>query len=211
MSSSESKRSDSSDSSESNSRLGQAQSTATSSPPTSVATTSSPVKSIGSPVVSFDTPACPVEWSCPVSEGKHVPRNPSKRPAEYTLFQNGTRDEDCDLPTKRSKTLKTTWNFATPSAEATTYLNERMLELSRITRRAIAARMRYQRLRSRELDLIRSICVDETELCQTQLNEVDVQIGSIRNMLQVGGAAAIGSTGCRFEPGDTGSWCESSV
>ncbi|KAG2125115.1 hypothetical protein DEU56DRAFT_759443 [Suillus clintonianus] len=206
--------SDSLDSSESKVRLGQAQSTATSSPPTSVATGSigsSPAKNIGSPVVSLDNSEFRVEWGRPVDIGKHAAYNPRKRPMEYTLFQNGTRDEDCDLPTKKLKTLQTTWNFTAPSSEATNYLNGRMLELSRITRRAIAARIRYQRLRSRELDLIKGILVDETELCQTQLTGVDTQIGSIRNMLGVGGAAAIWSAGAKFDPDDAaGSWCESS-
>lgn len=85
-----------------------------------------------------------------------------------------------------------------------------MLELSRITRRATSARLRYQRLCSRELDLIKSILEDETELCKTQLTSVDAQIGSIRNMLQDAGVPAIGSAGSRFDCNDAGPWCESS-
>ncbi|KAG1855321.1 hypothetical protein DFJ58DRAFT_841120 [Suillus subalutaceus] len=65
-----------------------------------------------------------------------------KRPIQYALFQGGARDENCDLPTKRHKILQTTWNCTSgPSSKATQYLDRRMLELSRITRRAIAERM----------------------------------------------------------------------
>lgn len=57
---------------------------------------------------------------------------------------------------------------------------------------------------------MKSILEDETELCQTQLGGVDVQIGFIRNMLQDAGVVAIGSTGSRFDSNEAGPWCESS-
>ncbi|KAG1723567.1 hypothetical protein EDB19DRAFT_1762909 [Suillus lakei] len=132
-----------------------------------------------------------------------------KRPVQYSLFRGGGRDEDCDLPTKRLKTLQTTWNYTPgPSSEATNYLNQRMLELSRITRRAVAARMRYQRLRSHELDLIKSILEDETEVSQAQLKGIDLQIGSIRNVIQDAGMLVIENKGRRFDPSESGPWCE---
>ncbi|KAG1741653.1 hypothetical protein EDB19DRAFT_1828007 [Suillus lakei] len=82
-------------------------------------------------------------------------------------------DEDLELPSNRVKTLITSWTYTSP--DVSDYFNERMLELSRITRRTIAARMRYQRLRSHELELIKSITDDELEQSKTQLNAVDQQ------------------------------------
>ncbi|KAG1804197.1 hypothetical protein EV424DRAFT_1351376, partial [Suillus variegatus] len=159
-----------------------------STPPTSIAPSSSPPK-CSSPLMSsspillcpktpVDDPALQIdEFSTVVlmksvgDSGRH------KRPIQYGLFRGGLHDEDCHPPTKRLKTLQTTWNFTPePSSEATNYLNKRMLELSRITRRAIAARMWYQHLRSRELDLIKSILEDEQDLAQTQIKGIDVQI-----------------------------------
>jgi hypothetical protein len=81
-----------------------------------------------------------------------------------------------------------------------------MLELSRVTRRAIATRLRYQRLRAHELDLMKSIHEDETELTQTELKTVDLQIGSIRNMLREGGVVPIADKGYGFGPGDRDPW-----
>ncbi|KAG1798819.1 uncharacterized protein HD556DRAFT_1305694 [Suillus plorans] len=124
------------------------------------------------------------------------------------LFQAGDRDEDCDLPTKRFKILQTTWNY-TPTSDpnGSNYINQRMLELSRITRRAIATRMRYQCIRSHELDLIKSILEDETEMSQKHMNCIDLQIGSLRNMLHDGGMTVIGNKGCRFDRSDYGQAC----
>jgi hypothetical protein len=150
---------------------------------------------------------------------------------QYSLFQRGDYNEDCNLPTKRLKTLQTSvcpfeyqlknpififfsqWNCSPAcSSEVSCYLGEQMLELSRITRRTIAARMRYQRLRSHELDLMKSILQDETELSQKQLIDVDLQIGAIRNVIQDGGVTEIGDKGSRFDPSDREAlWCESST
>ncbi|KAG2739785.1 hypothetical protein P692DRAFT_20881481 [Suillus brevipes Sb2] len=130
----------------------------------------------------------------------------------FKLFEAGERDEDCDLPTKRFKILQTTWNYTpTSNSDSSNYINLRMLELSRITRRAIAARMRYQRIRSHELDLIKSILEDETEVSRKHMNSIDLQIGSLRNMLHDGGTTVIGSKGCRGDRSDYGqAWWESS-
>ncbi|KAG2049937.1 hypothetical protein BDR06DRAFT_1011707 [Suillus hirtellus] len=133
-----------------------------------------------------------------------------KRSARYALFESGNHEEDCDLPTKRLRALKTMWNH-TFDSNATNYLNERMLELSWITCQALAARVRYQCLRAHELDLIKSILKEETELSQKQIHSIDLQIGSIRNMLQDGGVTSIGNKGCKFDPSNHGPWCESSA
>lgn len=86
-----------------------------------------------------------------------------------------------------------------------------MLELSRVTRRAISARMRYQRIRSHELDLMKSILEDETTLSQQDIHSLDLQIGSLRHMLHAGGVTVIGHKGCKLDPNDHGqAWCESS-
>ncbi|KAG1837686.1 hypothetical protein C8R48DRAFT_782624 [Suillus tomentosus] len=187
---SESKSSDILSSSDTNPR--QPQSTTTSSPPTSVAPSSSPAKSTGSPVMSVNDHTFHSQWGSRANLGKRLVQDSHKRSAQYALYQNGTRDEDCNLPTKRLKTLHTTWNFTAASTDATNYLNQRMLELSRITRQAIA-----------------SILEDETKLCQTQLSGVDMQIGSIRNMLEAQGVMATGNTDSRFDPGNAGLWYRS--
>ncbi|KAG1892022.1 hypothetical protein F4604DRAFT_1672137 [Suillus subluteus] len=168
-------------------------------PPTSAAPSSSPIRGSSPIPLSSNTTfndCCPPQVDGDVMSIKSVGSGHHKRPVRYSLFRVGGHDEDCDLPTKRLKTLQTTWNHTPePSSEATAYLNQRMLKLSRITCRAIAARMHYQRLRSRELDLIKSILDDETELSQVQLKGMDLQIGAIRNVLQDGGVMAIGNKG----------------
>jgi hypothetical protein len=92
-------------------------------PPTSDARSSSPTKS------SFESPAksssIPLHLS-PKATVEEVPalqadegnsvvnsaardmRRNLKRSAQYALFASGSRDEDCDLPTKRLRILKTT-------------------------------------------------------------------------------------------------------
>ncbi|KAG2156323.1 hypothetical protein DEU56DRAFT_750864 [Suillus clintonianus] len=153
-------------------------------PPTSLAPSSSPMKS------DLDTETNPAIGSSGVKRSRY----------HYTVYQC---DDELDLPSKRARTLKTTWcSPCAPGSETSNYLNERMLELSRVTRRAIATRLRYQRLRAHELDLMKSIHEDETELTQTELKTVDHQIGSIRNMLREGGVVAIGDDGHGFDPGD---------
>ncbi|KAJ8588883.1 hypothetical protein M405DRAFT_818932 [Rhizopogon salebrosus TDB-379] len=103
-----------------------------------------------------------------------------KRSVQYTLFQGGDHDEDCGPPMKELETMQTTWNRTTaPSSEVFIHLNERQLELSHITRRTIAARLRYQRLRAHELDLIKSILEDEKDLSQRQLNERHLELSRI--------------------------------
>ncbi|KAG2755640.1 hypothetical protein P692DRAFT_20815171 [Suillus brevipes Sb2] len=53
----------------------------------------------------------------------------------------------------------------------------------------------YQRLWSHELDLIKGLHTDEIELSAKHLNGIDLQIGSIRNLLQDRGVTAIGDKG----------------
>jgi hypothetical protein len=72
-----------------------------------------------------------------------------------------------------------------------------MLELSRISRRALAARMEYQRLRTEELGLITSILRDELEESRSCLIKADLQIGSLRNNLYDAGVSVIGNKGRR--------------
>ncbi|KAG2048806.1 hypothetical protein BDR06DRAFT_1012727 [Suillus hirtellus] len=152
-------------------------------PPTSDARSSSPAKSTS---FILSCPEATVEEAPTLQddEGDSVVNSPAndkhrtKCSARYALFESGNRDEDCDLPTKRLRALKMTWNN-TLDSNATNYLNERMLELSRITRWALAARVRYQRLCAHELDLIKSILEEETELSQKQIHGIDLQIGSI--------------------------------
>ncbi|KIK49038.1 hypothetical protein CY34DRAFT_7719 [Suillus luteus UH-Slu-Lm8-n1] len=203
-------------SSSSESRRGSNKPRSATTPPTSMAPISSPPK-CSSPIAprtktATDGPALQIhEFSTTAPRKTLGNSGRRKRAIPYSLFQGGVRDEDSIPPTKKFKTLQTTWNqTSAPSPEVAILVDERMLELSRITRRAITARMRYQRLRSRELDLMNTILGDEQDLAQTHLKAVDVQIGSIRNTLQDAGVGVIGKNGCRFDPGDNGPWCESS-
>ncbi|KAG1721837.1 hypothetical protein EDB19DRAFT_1835272 [Suillus lakei] len=181
-------------------------------PPTSVAPSSSPIKS-GSPVLKncLDSPTAPDHDGPTLDSEKDSPavkRSAAhaseryKRPrAQYALSQGGDHNEDLELPSKRFKALQTTWNYTEQSSDTSNYLNERMLELSRVTRRVVTARMRYQRLRIHELDLIKSILDDENEQTGTQLKTIDSQIGALRNMLDEGGVTEIGDKGRRkFDP-----------
>jgi hypothetical protein len=70
-----------------------------------------------------------------------------------------------------------------------------MLELSRVSRRTVAAKMEYQRLRTEELELITAIIRDEHEESKGHLTTTDLQIGSLRNDLYDAGVPVIGSKG----------------
>lgn len=62
-----------------------------------------------------------------------------------------------------------------------------MLELSYVTRRAFAARIRYARLRSHELELMKSIVEYENEQSKIQINAIDLQINSLKDTLRDAG------------------------
>ncbi|KAG1815364.1 hypothetical protein EV424DRAFT_1348474 [Suillus variegatus] len=166
-------------------------------PPTSVDPSSSPIRS-SSPMLrdSFDPTVTdlrnsPPALACDKGTKSVVTTKPKRR---------GDCDEDLEIPSKRFKTLQTTWNCTDQPSETSIYFNERMLELSRITRRAFSARIRYQRLRDHELDLIKSLLNDEKELVQTHMKKIDLQIGSLRNTLEDAGVTEIGNKGFLREP-----------
>ncbi|KAG1843633.1 hypothetical protein C8R48DRAFT_780613 [Suillus tomentosus] len=102
------------------------------------------------------------------------------------LSQDDDRGEDFESPSKRAKILTTTWTSTDPP-DVSNYINERMLELSYVTRRAFAARIRYGRLRSHELDLMKSIVEYENEQSKIQINAIDLQINSLKDTLRDGG------------------------
>ncbi|KAG2052213.1 hypothetical protein BDR06DRAFT_997738 [Suillus hirtellus] len=102
------------------------------------------------------------------------------------LSQGDDRGEDFESPLKRAKILATTWTSTDPP-DVSNYINERMLELSYVTRRAFAARIRYGRLRSHELDLMRSIVEYENEQSKIQINAIDLQINSLKDTLRDAG------------------------
>ncbi|KAG2065264.1 hypothetical protein BDR04DRAFT_185527 [Suillus decipiens] len=99
------------------------------------------------------------------------------------LPQGDDRGEDLEPPSKKVKILATTWTYTSPP-DTLNYMNKRTLELSRVTRRAFAAEIRYQRLRSHELDLMKSLVDSKIEQIKTQINAVDVQISAIEGMLR---------------------------
>ncbi|KIK36571.1 hypothetical protein CY34DRAFT_16301 [Suillus luteus UH-Slu-Lm8-n1] len=137
------------------------------------------------------------------------PERRKRSHVQYTLSQGGDQNEDLEIPSKKFKALQTTWNCTDQPSETSIYFNERMLELSRITHRAFSARIRYQRLRSHKLDLIKSLLNDEQELVQTHIRGIDLQIGALRNTLEDAGVMEVGNKGCRFDPSDHVDWCES--
>ncbi|KAG2343420.1 hypothetical protein BDR05DRAFT_1059641 [Suillus weaverae] len=101
-------------------------------------------------------------------------------------FQGDDRSEDLESPSKRVQTLITTWTYTSPP-DASNYFNKRTLKFSHITRRAFAARIRYKRLRSHELELMKSIIDDEIQRSKTQMNAIDLQIGATEGMLRYAG------------------------
>lgn len=169
-------------------------------------------------------PALTTDNGSSIVTTKHERRKRSH--VQYTLSQGGDQNEDLEIPSKRFKALQTTvshifflnqflksdaskWNCTDQPSETSIYFNERMLELSRITRCAFSARIQYQRLRSHELDLIKSLLNDEQELVQTHIRGIDLQIGALRNTLEDAGVMEVGNKGCRFDPSKHVDWCES--
>ncbi|KAG1867100.1 hypothetical protein C8R48DRAFT_671977 [Suillus tomentosus] len=109
---------------------------------------------------------------------------------QYDLFLGEPEVHSGEVPsspTKKRKTLKTSLNSPACSSEISNYFIERMLKLSRVTRRVIAAKVRYQCLRLIELELIKSINDDELEITRKELTATDLQIGSLRNELDDAG------------------------
>ncbi|KAG1898260.1 uncharacterized protein F5891DRAFT_981917 [Suillus fuscotomentosus] len=101
---------------------------------------------------------------------------------QYDLFPGEPEVHSGEVPsspTKKRKTLKTSLNSPACSSEISNYFTERMLELSWVTRRVIAAKVRYQRLHSIELELIKSINDDELKITRKELTATDLQIGSL--------------------------------
>jgi hypothetical protein len=80
--------------------------------------------------------------------------------------EESERGEDLESSSKRVKILTTTWTYTTPP-DTSNYFNKRMLELSCITRWAFAAIIRFLRLRSRELELMKSLVHDKIEQVKT--------------------------------------------
>ncbi|KAG1866443.1 hypothetical protein C8R48DRAFT_672179 [Suillus tomentosus] len=143
--------------------------------------TSSPIPS-SSPVLRDSSPKASPLLTAMVNEGSPTVATRSgshKRSHWYRLLSDDGLDDSEDLPTKKSKPLLTTC----------------MLELSRISRRAFAAKMEYQRLRAEELELMASLLKDEMEEVHGHLTKTDLQIGSLRNDLHDAGVAVIGSRG----------------
>ncbi|KAG1780996.1 hypothetical protein EV702DRAFT_1250538 [Suillus placidus] len=193
------------------------------SPPlTSVVPTSSPILRGSSPILKSSSPIpkdnslipkssspipknnLPVKSGSPVSRGSSLTADALlttgnqhgslKRTHQYTLLEDDGLEDGEGFPIKKSKTLLTTFT-SDRSADATIYFTKRMLELSRVSRQALAARMEYQRLRTEELGLITSIVHDELEESQSRLIRADLQIGSLRNDLYDAGVSVIGNKG----------------
>ncbi|KAG1724321.1 uncharacterized protein EDB91DRAFT_1255278 [Suillus paluster] len=127
----------------------------------------------------------------PTSATKHGPR---KRPHQYSLLEDDGLEDNGYFPTKRSKTLFTSFTCNRP-ADSAVYFTERMLELSCVSRRTFAAKMEYQRLCAEELSLITAIVHDELEESKGHMTQTDLQIGSLQNELYDAGVAVIGSKG----------------
>ncbi|KAG1845033.1 hypothetical protein C8R48DRAFT_678255 [Suillus tomentosus] len=150
-----------------------------------------------SPILRGSSPKASPLLTTMVNEGSPTVATRSgshKRSHRYSLLSDDGLDDCEDLPTKKSKPLLTTYTYDR-SSEAEIYFNQRMLELSRISRRAFAAKMEYQRLRTEELELMTSLLKDEMEESQGHLTKTDLQIGSLRNDLHDAGVAVIGSKG----------------
>lgn len=67
-----------------------------------------------------------------------------------------------------------------------------MLELARASLDAFAANEKYRRLRIRELDIMRTVAVDEFEEAVVLRKKAERQIGEVRHMLSSGGTDVLG-------------------
>ena len=76
--------------------------------------------------------------------------------------------------------------------EVRDFMNKRILELARVSREVYIAKMRYQHLRMRELEMMKAVMGDELEETQGYLNQMDGQVGEIHEDL-FGGLAESGS------------------
>ncbi|KAG1773360.1 hypothetical protein EV702DRAFT_1201053 [Suillus placidus] len=121
-----------------------------------------------------------------LDEGSPNMHNSHKRPHQYGLLPEDGPPDCENFPMKKPKLLLTTFT-CDRSSESEVYFNQRMLELSRISRQTFAAKMEYQRLRAKELELITSLMKDEMEESQAHL--------SLRNSLHDAGIAVIGDKG----------------
>lgn len=74
--------------------------------------------------------------------------------------------------------------------EVRDYMATRMLHLARISRDVFTTKIRYQRLRMQELQMMQSILVDELEASQVSLDRMEGQIGEIRKQVYSTGGVA---------------------
>jgi hypothetical protein len=78
----------------------------------------------------------------------------------------------------------------------------RLMQLVRASRATFAARAKYQRLRLQELDIVRSLAVDDSEEADTLLKDAEWQAGEVKHTLQRDGYGLINRACCLFPERD---------
>ncbi|KIJ57942.1 hypothetical protein HYDPIDRAFT_34656 [Hydnomerulius pinastri MD-312] len=114
-----------------------------------------------------------------------VPRHSHKR--TRLQFSLPSEEPPQSKPRKKAKILMTTVSVPR-SREVEDLHSLRMLQLARATRDALKAHKTYHRLRIRELDVMRTIAVDELEEAHTLFQQAEKQIGEVRHVLNENGA-----------------------
>ncbi|KAI5986598.1 hypothetical protein EDD15DRAFT_2373032 [Pisolithus albus] len=85
-------------------------------------------------------------------------------------------------PPKRVKKLMMTAT-ASLSEDVEELRSQRRLHIARATRDALAASLRYHQLRLREIELMRTMAIDECEEAEALLKAADRQVGEVKHIL----------------------------
>lgn len=80
----------------------------------------------------------------------------------------------------------------------------RLLELVRASRATFTAHAKYQRLRLKELDIVRSMAIDECEEAESLLKEVEWQAGEVKNAVDQDGPGLLNRASGLFLREDDG-------
>ncbi|KAI6100206.1 hypothetical protein F5141DRAFT_324555 [Pisolithus sp. B1] len=129
-----------------------------------------------------------------------LPTNSLKR----THFQPALpSDGGSSSPHKSVKKLMTT-TTASVSEEVEVLRSHRTLQVARATRNELAASVKYHRLRLQEIELMRTMVIDECEEAEALLKAADRQIGEIKHTLNCEGRGAL-NFGIQHLPAGDGS------
>jgi hypothetical protein len=76
----------------------------------------------------------------------------------------------------------------------------RMLQLARASRHSFSAQVQYCRLRLQEIEVMRTIAMDECDAAEAALQRAESQVGELRHVLHSNGTA-LGDSGIKLFSG----------